>query len=156
MKNTVKVLGVIMLTAVSALAQNKKEEKMEKQIINSWQWQNERSYVQAVEVTKAEGTLYVSGQTAIDANGVSSTADMKSQLIQSIQNLEKVIHDAGYKLENIVRLNIYTTSSDELFACFDIFQGWVAEHHIEQASTLLEVNHLFETLKVELEATVVK
>jgi 2-iminobutanoate/2-iminopropanoate deaminase len=55
-----------------------------------------------------------------------------------------------------VRLNIYTTSSDELWPCFSIFQEWVARHGMKQATTLLEVKTLFETLKVELEATVVK
>ncbi|AXT63613.1 RidA family protein [Aquimarina sp. AD10] len=129
---------------------------MEKRIINPWKWQNERSYVQAVEVKQAEGTLYVSGQTAIDANGKSSTGDMKSQLIMAIQNLEKVIQEAGYKCENIVRLNVYTTSTEELFSCFNSFQNWISKHEIEQASTLLEVKSLFETLKIELEATVVK
>ncbi|WP_299434997.1 RidA family protein [uncultured Maribacter sp.] len=129
---------------------------MEKQIINPWKWQNERSYVQAIEVTKPEGTLYVSGQTAIDSDGKSSTADMKTQLIKSIDNLEKVIKEAGYECKNIVRLNIYTTSSEELFSCFDVFQNWIAKHNIKQASTLLEVKSLFETLKVELEVTVVR
>ena len=41
---------------------------MEKQIINPWQWQENRSYVQAVEVTQAKGTLYVAGQAAVHAN----------------------------------------------------------------------------------------
>jgi 2-iminobutanoate/2-iminopropanoate deaminase len=129
---------------------------MEKKVINPWQWQDKRSYVQAVEVKQPEGILYLSGQTAINADGQASTGDMKSQLIQTIQNLEQVISEAGYECKNIVRLNIYTTSSAELFACFDIFQDWVAKHGIKQTTTLLEVKTLFETLKVELEATVVK
>ena len=135
---------------------NKKIKTMEKRIINPWQWQDQRSYVQAIEVKQAEATLYISGQTAINADGQVSTGDMKSQLIQTIQNLEQVISEAGYDSENIVRLNIYTTSSAELFACFDIFQDWIAKHGIKQATTLFEVKSLFETLKVELEATVVR
>lgn len=129
---------------------------MEKRIINPWQWQDKRSYVQAVEVKHVESTLYCSGQTAISADGQSSTADMKSQLTQTLQNLEKVISEAGYECKGIVRLNIYTTSSAELFACFDILQDWITKHGIQQASTLFEVKSLFETLKVELEVTVVK
>jgi 2-iminobutanoate/2-iminopropanoate deaminase len=129
---------------------------MEKRITNPWQWQDSRHYVQAVEVKNVVGTLYVSGQTAIDADGKSSTADMKSQLIQTLQNLEKVISEAGYDCKNIVRLNIYTTSSEELFNCFDVFQNWTVKHGMKQASTLLEVKSLFETLKVEVEATAVK
>lgn len=129
---------------------------MEKRIINPWEWQNERNYVQAVEVKNAEGTLYVSGQTAISADGISSNEDMKSQLIMALQNLEQVINEAGYEPNGIVRLNIYTTSTAELWPHFSIFQDWITKHGIKQALTLLEVKSLFETLKVELEATVVK
>jgi enamine deaminase RidA (YjgF/YER057c/UK114 family) len=70
---------------------------MEKRIINPWQWQDQRSYVQAVEVKGITGTLYVSGQAAVLPDGQSSTADMKTQLIQAIQNLEQVISEAGYE-----------------------------------------------------------
>lgn len=129
---------------------------MVKSIINPWSWQDARNYVQAVEVKDVKGTLYVSGQTAISDEGISSNEDMRSQLIQTIQNLEKVVKEAGYELKNIVRLNIYTTSNAELLENFDILQNWITKNNIKQTSTVLEVKSLFETLKVELEATVVK
>ena len=129
---------------------------MEKRVINPWEWQDARSYVQAVEVKNVTGTLYVSGQTAIHADGTSSHADMKTQLVLAIENLEKVITDAGYEPRHIVRLNIYTTSTADLWPHFNILQDWVARHGMKQATTLLEVKSLFETLQVELEATVVK
>ncbi len=129
---------------------------MEKKVINPWQWQEKRSYVQAVEIKQAEGTLYCSGQAAVNADGQSSTEDMKAQLIQALRNLEQVISEAGYECQGIVRLNVYTTSSAELFTCFDVFQDWIAKHGVKQALTLLEVKSLFETLKIEFEATVVK
>ncbi len=153
MKKLTTVLSLFLIITCSH-AQNKNQ--MEKKEINPWEWQNQRSYVQAVEVKHAESTLYISGQTAINAEGESSNADIKSQLTDAIQNLEKVINEAGYNPENIVKLNIYTTSTEELLACFDVFQNCVAKHGIKQASTVLEVKGLFETLKVELEATLVK
>ncbi|MFD1605282.1 RidA family protein [Flavobacterium artemisiae] len=129
---------------------------MEKRAINPWKWQDERSYVQAVEVKNPNGTLYVSGQTAISAEGASSDEDMESQLKLAIKNLEQVISGAGYECSGIVRLNIYTTSTDELWPHFSILQEWIAKNNIKQAATLMEVKSLFETLKVELEATVVR
>jgi enamine deaminase RidA (YjgF/YER057c/UK114 family) len=81
---------------------------------------------------------------------------MKTQLTKALQNLETVISKAGYKPEGIVRLNIYTTSTSELLSNFKIFQDWAVRNGVKQALTLLEVKSLFETLKVELEATVVK
>lgn len=129
---------------------------MEKRIINPWQWQDQRGYVQAVEVKNVESTLYCAGQAAVKPDGQSSTDDMRSQLILAIENLEQVITQAGYECKNIVRLNILTTSTAEFFTSFDVLMAWVTKHGIKQASTVCEVKALFETLTVELEATVVK
>jgi 2-iminobutanoate/2-iminopropanoate deaminase len=129
---------------------------MEKRIINPWTWQNDRNYAQAVEVKNVQSTLYVSGQTAIDDNGISSDADMKTQITKTIENLEKVILQADFELKNIVRLNVFTTDHPAFFENFDILQSWITKHGIQQATTVIEVKTLFETLKVEMEATVVK
>jgi len=156
MKKAAKLAVLAIIATMPVLAQTKNQSKMEKRIINPWQWQDQRSYVQAVEIKNAAGTLYCSGQAAVSVDGKSSTGDMKTQLLQAIQNLEKVIGEAGYESKNIVRLNVLTTSSAEFLACFEIFQEWIARKGIKQATTLVEVKSLFETLKVELEATVVK
>jgi enamine deaminase RidA (YjgF/YER057c/UK114 family) len=129
---------------------------MEKRIINPWTWQNDRNYAQAVEVKNVQSTLYVSGQTAIDDNGISSDADMKTQITKTIENLEKVILQADFELKNMVRLNVFTTDHPAFFENFDILQSWITKHGIQQATTVIEVKTLFETLKVEMEATVVK
>jgi len=154
-KKTARLLPLLLLT-MPVWAQTKKEKQMEKRAINPWEWQDQRSYVQAVEVKNPEGILYVSGQTAISADGISSDENMESQIKLALKNLEEVITKAGYECKGIVRLNIYTTSTTELWPNFPIIQEWVAKHGIKQATTLLEVKSLFETLKVEFEATVVK
>jgi enamine deaminase RidA (YjgF/YER057c/UK114 family) len=129
---------------------------MEKRIINPWKWQDGRHYAQGVEVTQVAGTLYCAGQAAVEADGTSSTGDMNTQLLLAIQNLEQVISEAGYECKNIVRLNVYTTAHEEFFDCFDTFGAWVKSQGIQQAATFFEVKSLYETLKVELEATVVR
>ncbi len=91
---------------------------MEKRIINPWRWQDERGYVQAVEVIQPTGTLYCAGQAAVHPDGRSSSDDMKTQLLLAIDNLEAVIREAGYVCGNIVRLNVFTTSSEELLPHF--------------------------------------
>lgn len=130
---------------------------MEKKTIDPWEWGKNTNSAQAVEVKKVEGTLYCSGQVALDANGVPSNADMRSQLIQTIANLEQLISEAGYECKNIVRLNVYTTSTQDFFTtCMDIYVPFLQKYGIKQATTLLEVKGLFATLTIELEATVVK
>jgi 2-iminobutanoate/2-iminopropanoate deaminase len=54
---------------------------MEKQVFDPWSWGKNTNSVQAVEVKNATGTLYCSGQVALDDNGVPSDANMRSQYI---------------------------------------------------------------------------
>lgn len=130
---------------------------MERQAFDPWGWGKNTNSVQAVEVKNVESTLYCSGQVAIDANGIPSNADMRSQLIQTIANLEQLVSESNYECKNIVRLNVYTTSTQDFFTtCMDVYIPFIQRHGIEQATTLLEVKGLFATLTVELEATLVK
>lgn len=130
---------------------------MEKRTIDPWAWGKNTNSAQAVEVKQPAGTLYCSGQAAIDANGVPSSADMRSQLIQTIANLEQLVNESGYECKNIVRLNVFTTSTQDFFTtCMDVYVPFIKQHGIEQATTLIEIKGLYATLNVELEATVVK
>lgn len=56
---------------------------MEKVTFDPWAWGVHTNSVQAVEVKQVQGTLYCSGQAAIDANGMPSAADMRTQLQQT-------------------------------------------------------------------------
>lgn len=130
---------------------------MEKVTFDPWAWGVHTNSVQAVEVKQVQGTLYCSGQAAIDANGMPSAADMRTQLQQTISNLEQLIKESGYECKNIVRLNVYTTSVGDFFAgCVDVYKGFLAKHGIKQATSMIEVKGLYATLTVELEATVVR
>lgn len=130
---------------------------MEKRTIDPWKWGEQTNATQAVEVKNIEGTLYCSGQVAIDENGIPSDAAMRTQLMLTIENLEKLIAQSGYEPSNIVRLNVYTTSTQEFFTtCMDVYVPFLQKHGIKQATTLLGVNELFATLTIELEATLVK
>ena len=130
---------------------------MKRTIFNPWTWQEGLSYVQAVEVEDIKGTLYCSGQAAVHPDGTSSNADMRTQLGLAIQNLETVISEAGYECGNIVKLTIYSTSSEEFINnCFDLFREFVTKHGMKQAVTMLQVEALNETLNIELDATVVR
>ncbi|KEO71685.1 RidA family protein [Anditalea andensis] len=130
---------------------------MQKKTFDPWAWGKNTNSVQAVEIKNPEGTLYCSGQVALDANGVPSAEDMRTQLVQTIQNLEQLIMEAGYDCGGIVRLNVYTTSTQTFFTtCMDVYVPFLQKYGIQQATTLLEVKGLFANLTVELEATVVK
>ena len=70
---------------------------MQKTTFDPWTWGKNTNSVQAVEIKNPEGTLYCSGQVALDENGIPSGADMRSQLVQTIANLEQLIKESGYQ-----------------------------------------------------------
>ncbi|MBD1425713.1 RidA family protein [Sphingobacterium arenae] len=130
---------------------------MQKRIINPWTWSEDRGYVQAVEVKQTESMLFCAGQAAVLPDGTSSDADMKTQMNIALKNLENVISEAGYECTNIVRLTIYSTSTEELLAtCFDVYTNWAKKNNVQTALTAMEVNSLYETLNIEFEATLAK
>jgi enamine deaminase RidA (YjgF/YER057c/UK114 family) len=130
---------------------------VERRVVNPWTWQDQFGFVQANELTDHERVLICAGQTSTNEDG--STAhpgDMAAQMNKCLDNLETVLREAGMTLENVVRLNYYTTDVD---AWLESAQQWghrLAEGGCRPASTLLGVTRLaFADLVVEIEATAV-
>lgn len=125
--------------------------------INPWQWQERFGYAQAVAVSNNQGTLYCSGQAAMTAEGLPAGGTMKNQILLSLTNLDAVAKAAGYELQNMVRLVIYTTSINDLFNDYPILKQWLKENKSVPSCTLIEVGQLaFPELMVEFEAVIVK
>ena len=83
---------------------------MDRRVINPWTWQEQYGFNQGHEVTGADRTLYLAGQTSVDDDGqVVHAGDMVGQINKSIDNVEAVLTEAGMTLADVVRLSIYTT-----------------------------------------------
>jgi enamine deaminase RidA (YjgF/YER057c/UK114 family) len=130
---------------------------MERRIINPWTWQDQFGYVQANDISRAQRTLFLAGQTSVDEEGRPiHPDDMAAQIAQALDNLEAVLREAGAALSDVVRLNLYTTDVDRLLEAHGTFAGRLAEAECRPASTLLGVTGLaFPELLVEIEATAV-
>jgi enamine deaminase RidA (YjgF/YER057c/UK114 family) len=130
---------------------------MERRVINPWTWQDQFGFVQAHEVTGAERTLYLAGQTSSDADGNPIHAgDIRAQLSQALDNLETVLRESGFELSQVVRLNYYTTDVDAFLESAGPIGARLAEAGCRPSSTLLGVARLaFPEFLVELEATAV-
>jgi enamine deaminase RidA (YjgF/YER057c/UK114 family) len=125
--------------------------------INPWKWQDQYGFSQAIEVTGAQRVLYCAGQTSNDADGHPlHVGDMTSQVLKALDNLETVLSAAGLKLENVVRLNYYTTDVEAFLAAAPQFGQRLQDANCKPAATLLKVAGLFHPdIMVELEATAV-
>jgi len=61
-------------------------------------------------LTRSGRILWLAGQDASDPDGrVVAPGDLPAQFEQVLNNLKAVLHHAGGELEQIVKLNIYTT-----------------------------------------------
>jgi enamine deaminase RidA (YjgF/YER057c/UK114 family) len=132
----------------------------DRRVINPWSWQDQFNFVQANEVSDMQRMLICAGQTSVDDEGnVLHPGDMRSQVAQTLDNIDTVLRNAGFEWSDVVRLNYYTTDVDGFFEAFWGDEGLVsrlAEAGCRPASVLLGVARLaFPELLVEIEATAV-
>lgn len=125
--------------------------------VNPVTWSTELGFNQGELVEGHTRTLYVSGQTAMSAEGrPEHEGDIAAQLALSLDNLEAVLAGAGMTLANLVRLNVYTTDVDGLFPHYGVLAGRLGAAGAAPATTMLGVTRLaIPGQLVELEATAV-
>lgn len=130
---------------------------MQRSAVNPWTWSVELGYNQGEIVTGHQRTLYCAGQAAMSDDGKPQHAgDMAAQLARSLDNLEAVLGGAGMSLTNLVRLTVYTTDVDQLFAHYGVLASRLGAAGVAPATTMLGVTRLaIPTLMVELEGTAV-
>ncbi len=135
----------------------KEDTTMERTAVNPWPWSVAMGFNQGEVVSGASRTMYLAGQTAMDADGKPQHAgDMAAQLALATDNIEAVLQGAGMSLANVVRLNIYTIDVDAFFEHYGVLASRLAAAGVAPPGTLLGVTRLaFPELMVELEATAV-
>ena len=128
---------------------------MKRNAVNPWPWSLEFGYNQAELVEGHTKVLVCAGQTSVDGTGTPQHAgDMAAQIELALDNLTSVLAEAGMSLSNVVRLNIYTTDVDALFANFGVLATRTSTAGIAPPGTLLGVVRLaFPELLFELDAT---
>ncbi|MEO0462732.1 MAG: RidA family protein [Pseudomonadota bacterium] len=130
---------------------------MEKTTHNPTPWLQHFGLNHAVEVRGGERTLYLSGQTASDADGAPMhPGDLVAQYKAAWDCLMAALGAADMDASNLVRLNFYTTDVPGFMEQAE----QITKHHIEAgatiASTLLGVSALYDpAIVIEIEATAV-
>ncbi len=129
---------------------------MQRRVINPWTWQESYGYHQGHEVTGAERTLWISGQTSTDATGnVINENDMEGQIKQVLDNIEAVLSGADMTPANLVKIQILTTDIDLFFQHMQELNRLV-DAGSQHTSTVMGVVRLaMPAVLVEIEATAV-
>jgi enamine deaminase RidA (YjgF/YER057c/UK114 family) len=129
----------------------------ERTAVNPVTWSVERGFNQGEVVSGHGRTLYISGQTAMSADGEPRhDGDMAAQLALSLDNVEAVLGAAGMTLADLVRVNVYTTDVDLLFRHYGVLAARLGAASAAPATTMLEVARLaIPGQMIELEGTAV-
>ncbi|AZM56622.1 enamine deaminase RidA [Streptomyces sp. WAC 01529] len=130
---------------------------MERTAVNPVTWSTEMGFNQGEVVSGHTRTLYISGQTAMSAEGKPEhDGDMAAQLALSVDNVEAVLGEAGMSLADLVRLNVYTTDVDLLFRHYGVLAARLGAAGVAPTTTMLGVTRLaIPGQLVELEGTAV-
>lgn len=131
---------------------------MKRTSVNPWAWSVELGFNQGELVEGGSDVLYLSGQSAVGADGAPMHAgDMAAQIELALDNLAAVLAEAGMDLSNVVRLNTYTTDVDAVFQNYGIIAGRFGAAGVQPPGSLLGVARLaYPELMVELEAIAVR
>ncbi len=108
------------------------------------------TYSQAVNVN---GTVYLSGQIALDPESMELVAGTREQIDRVFQNLRAVTEAAGGDLSQVVKLNVYLTN----LADFPLVNAVMAEYFGEPypARAAVGVAALPKGSQVEIEGIMV-
>ena len=108
------------------------------------------------QIVKSGKLLFISGQTAVGADGKLVGPGMKEQLAQVLTNLEVALKSQGADLSHVTKITTYVTNMSEFLAP-DVIGLRVARFRNRvPASTLVEVPRLANpAYKVEIEAIAV-
>lgn len=130
---------------------------MERTAVNPVTWSQEMGFNQGEVISGETRTLYISGQTAMSKNGrPEHDGDVEAQLALAVANLEAVLAEAGMSMENLVRLNVYTTDVDAMFPHYGVLAGKLGAAGVAPTTTMLGVTRLaIPGQMVELEGTAV-
>lgn len=89
-------------------------------------------YSQAVEIN---GTLYVSGQIALDPRtGKLVEGDIQAQTRQILRNVEAILKAAGYGLADVVKSTVFLSDISNFKAMNEVYgQVYAADHPARSA-----------------------
>jgi 2-iminobutanoate/2-iminopropanoate deaminase len=109
-------------------------------------------YSQAVE---ADGTLYVSGQIPFVPETMTLVgATIQEQTKQSLDNIKAIVEEAGYKVENIVKCQVFLKDMNDFTYMNKVYEDFFDGH--KPARCAVEVSRLPKDVKVEIDAICVK
>ncbi len=102
----------------------------------------------------AEGWLYVSGQVPRDADGEIVSGNMSVQARATFDNLKKVLGDAGYTLNDVVRVGVWIDDPRDFGEFNKVYAQYFSSEHAPARVTVQAM--MMSDLKVEVDCIAYK
>ncbi len=111
------------------------------------------AYSQAVKITDAGSTAYISGQIPLDPqSGSLVEGGIEAQTRRVLDNLQAVAEACGSSMHHVLKVSIYITDMDNFSAVNAVYGEYFAED--PPARACVEVSALPKGAGVEMEAVV--
>lgn len=98
--------------------------------------------------------LFISGTTGYDYSTMSISEDVAQQCEQCFQNIAKVIHEAGFQMNDIVRVSYILPNPSDFELCYGVLQKYLGT--IRPAATMIGAALINQSIKIEIEVTLHK
>ncbi|MCZ4408196.1 RidA family protein [Cryomorphaceae bacterium 1068] len=98
--------------------------------------------------------VFVSGTTGYDYSTMTISNDIVKQTEQCLQNIEKVLTEAGSKLEDIVRVTYILPEASEFEMCWPTLRKYFGE--VKPAATMISAGLANDLMKIEIEVTAIR
>jgi len=103
---------------------------------------NPPTYSHVVEVNGPHRTIYLAGQTGVDASGKPAEG-IRAQAVQVFENIKTALASVGGGFEHIVKLTSYLTNMDEHGAVYrEVRASYFPNKAALPASTLPQISRL--------------
>ena len=109
-------------------------------------------FVQATRIPAGSDVVHVSGLTSRAADGSTfAPNDIKAQPCHILENLKKILAEAGATLEDVAKVTVYITDMEDFDAIHEIRREYFTA--TRPASTMVEVSRLVnDDMLIEIEA----
>ncbi|MGC8677884.1 MAG: RidA family protein [Hydrogenobaculum sp.] len=109
-------------------------------------------YSQAVLINNI---LFVSGSIGIDDAG-NLKPDIVSQTKQCLSNIQNILQEADFNLEDVIKTTIYLTHLENFAVVNAIYEEFFTNVHIKPARSTVEVSSLPKGALIEIDVIAIK
>lgn len=101
-----------------------------------------------------DGLIFTSGQLPINPENGEIVSDIEAAAKQSLTNVLEIVKEAGGKLENIIKVNIYVKDMNDFGKVNKVYEEFFGNH--KPARSCVEVARLPKDGVIEIEAIAYK